>query len=94
MGNDTTSERLSNYPSSTIPTTSYCTNYTISMNIEKGVKFEHNKQYIVISEASDEGYIYEIYPSKKDYEKGNPAWDGGQCTSTLSDAIEMALSQA
>ena len=59
------------------------------------IAFQYGKKYIVINEASDEGYMYDIYQSKADYESDNiDSEDGGQCTSTLSNAIEMALSQA
>jgi len=58
------------------------------------VAFQYLDKYIVIFEASDEGYMYDIYTSKEDYEKGKDSLDGGQCTSTLSNAIEMALIQA
>jgi len=64
--------------------------YTSVANIE----FRYNNKYIVIFEASDEGYMYDIYRYKEDYEAGKESRDGSQCTSTLSNAIEMALSQA
>ena len=58
------------------------------------VAFQHGDRYIVIFEASDEGYMYDIYGSQDDYINDRDSLDGGQCTSTLSNAIEMALSQA
>ena len=58
------------------------------------IAFQYGKKYIVINEASDEGYMYDIYKDKWCYDKGLKSLDGGQCTSTLSNAIEMALSQA
>ena len=58
------------------------------------VEFEANGKFIVIFEASDEGYMYDIYASKTAYDNDEESLDGGQCTSTLSNAIEMALSQA
>ena len=58
------------------------------------IAFQYGKKYIVINEASGEGYMYDIYRYKEDYENGKDSLDGGQCTSTLSNAIEMALSQA
>ena len=58
------------------------------------IEFNYNGNYIVIFQASDEGYMYDIYRYKEDYENGKDSLDGGQCTSTLSNAIEMALSQA
>ena len=48
---------------------------------------------IIIYEASEGGYMYDIYEGE-----GVPpcedAYDGGHCTSTLENAIEMAASQA
>ena len=58
------------------------------------VAFNYNGYYIVIFEASDEGYMYDIYGSQDDYINDRDSLSGGQCTSTLSNAIEMALSQA
>jgi len=58
------------------------------------VAFNYNGYYIVIFAASDEGYLYDIYASKTAYDNEEESLDGGQCTSTLSNAIEMALSQA
>ena len=58
------------------------------------IEFNYNGKYIVIFQASDEGYMYDIYKDKWCYDKGLKSLDGGQCTSTLSNAIEMALSQA
>lgn len=57
------------------------------------VAFHHNDCYIHIFAASDEGYMYDIYESKEDFENAKDPIDGGQCTSTLSNAIEMALNQ-
>ena len=58
------------------------------------VAFNYNGYYIVIFAASDEGYMYDIYKDQWCYKKGLDSLNGGQCTSTLSNAIEMALSQA
>ena len=53
-----------------------------------------NEIIISITESSDkEGYIYDIYPSKDDYINSN-SLDGGMCTGTIVDAIEMASLQA
>jgi len=58
-----------------------------------GVQFQDGYRYVVIYEASDEGYMYEIWDSKADYENDDieDPQDGGQCTGTLSDAIDMAI---
>ena len=57
------------------------------------VRFKVGEQYVVIFEASyGDGYMYDLYDSKEDYENDVESLDGGQCTGTLSDAIEMALS--
>jgi hypothetical protein len=64
---------------------------------DKSAEFETpNGKFINIYEASDEGYMYDIWLSKDDYMDDTvyDPDDGGQCTSTLSNAIEMALSQA
>lgn len=46
---------------------------------------------IKIYPASDEGYMYDIY----DNEDGDgDAIDGGQCTTTLQNALDMAHEQA
>jgi hypothetical protein len=55
------------------------------------LKFSHGDRYITIEDASDEGYMYEIYSSRQAYEDGDESIDGGQCTGTLSSAIEMAI---
>lgn len=39
-----------------------------------------------------EGYQYTIYESQEEYNNGNDV-DGGFCTGTLSDAIEMAINK-
>lgn len=56
--------------------------------------FHSESRYIVISDASDgEGYMYHIYNNQDEYEEGEDELDGGQCTGSLSDAIEMAITQ-
>jgi IMP cyclohydrolase len=51
-----------------------------------------NELVIKIYEASDgEGYIYDIYTEDNDI--AEPV-DGGQCTTTLENALEMAYEQA
>lgn len=46
---------------------------------------------IKIEEASDEGYMYDIYDSE---DMDGDSLDGGQCTTTLENALEMAYEQA
>jgi hypothetical protein len=48
---------------------------------------------IHIYEASDEGYMYDIFTSE-DAQQNGDAIDGGQCTTTLANALEMATDQA
>jgi len=61
---------------------------------ETELEFEYNGKYIVIFEGLEEGYMYDIFASKQARDECEDSLDGGQCTSTLSNAIEMALSQA
>lgn len=64
----------------------------MSRGMASELAFDCGSGYVVIFEASDgEGYMYDRYTSKKAYEAGEDSEDGGQCTGTLSDAIEMAL---
>ena len=54
--------------------------------------FTHGSNYITISPCDDdEGYYYNIYESRTAYDNEDESIDGGQCTGTLSDAIEMAI---
>jgi hypothetical protein len=57
-----------------------------------------NEITIHIYEASDGGYMYDIYdcgPSDAYGGDGDrESIDGGQCTTTLSNALDMAHSQA
>lgn len=63
-----------------------------AINYADDIRFMHGERFIVISPASDdEGYMYDIYPSKKAFEDDEDSLDGGQCTGTISDAIEMAI---
>lgn len=56
------------------------------------IAFNCGTKYVVIFEASDgEGFIYDVYASKKAYEEHEHSEEGGQCTGTLSDAISMAI---
>lgn len=51
-------------------------------------------KFITISPAIDgEGYMYDIFKSRQAWATAQASIDGGQCTGTLSDAIEMALAQ-
>lgn len=63
-----------------------------ALNYGKTVQFRDGERYVVI-EPTEEGYMYDMYSSKKDYEDGKESEDGGQCTGTLSDAIDMAINQ-
>ena len=48
---------------------------------------------IEIFEASEGGYMYDIYINKEMEIEGYSE-DGGLCTSTIENALEMATSQA
>lgn len=51
---------------------------------------------IVISKSSnEEGYLYDIYDcGAEEVNDGRDSLDGGHCTTTLENAIDMACSQA
>lgn len=55
------------------------------------VAFDYGGHYIVISDHSEGGYYYSRYESKEAYDAGDEDIDGGLCTTTLSNAIGMAL---
>lgn len=62
-----------------------------SINYTHDLEFMNGDTFITISKASDdEGYYYTRYAGRADYENDNDM-DGGQCTGTLSQAIEMAI---
>lgn len=47
------------------------------------------KLTIIIEEASDGGYMYDIYE-----DDDTNSVDGGLCTTTMANALEMAYTQA
>ena len=49
---------------------------------------------IDIYQNSDGDYNYDIYNGANDLENGDDSLDGGTCTSTLENALEMAFDQA
>lgn len=49
---------------------------------------------IRIYEASDAGYMYDIYANAPDDLTDVEPDDGGQCTSTFNNAVDMAAQQA
>lgn len=49
---------------------------------------------INIFENSDGDFAYSIYESPEDIEAGENELDGGICTSTIENALEMATDQA
>ncbi len=54
-----------------------------------------NTLIIKIEEASDgEGFLYDIYESEQSIINGDDSLDGGQCTTTIENALDMAYSQA
>lgn len=53
-----------------------------------------NEITIHIRESSDgDGYLYDIYDVAPDDVEDHDSVDGGQCTSTIENALEMAYSQ-
>jgi len=63
-----------------------------SLNYQNELEFQHGDNFIVIFPCSDdEGYIYDIYETREAYKNDEPSIDGGQCTGTINDALEMAL---
>lgn len=62
-----------------------------AMRCNGTIQFSTGARYIVIEEASDEGFMYYIWNSKADYENDDivDSPDGGQCTGTLSDTLGM-----
>lgn len=48
---------------------------------------------IRITEASEGGYIYDLYKFDAINELAEP-WDGGQCTTTMLNALGMAVQEA
>lgn len=55
--------------------------------------FSNGKEYVHIYPSCDDdaNWAYDIYASKEDYANEEEAVDGGLCTGSLSDAIEMAI---
>ncbi len=49
---------------------------------------------ITIDENGDGDFDYEIYATQEDLEMGNDSLDGGTCTSTIENALEMAFEQS
>ena len=52
---------------------------------------DNGDEFIEIDEHSEGGYYYSIYPSREAFENGEEDIEGGVCTGSLSDALEMAL---
>ena len=53
-----------------------------------------NNIYLKIEEALEEdGFYYEMYKSEDDLITGENGIDGGLCTGTMSQAVEMATDQ-
>lgn len=60
----------------------------------KGVmslKFNRGGLFYDIDEHSEGGFYYSVYKSIGAYNRGEDDIDGGLCTSTLTNAVEMAL---
>lgn len=48
---------------------------------------------ITISQTNEGEYQYDIYDNQEAFENGN-SLDGGVCTTTIANALEMAYKQA
>lgn len=59
------------------------------------LKFWAGGRFVHIYPSSDEdaNWVYDIYQYEWEEEEGSDAIDGGLCTGTLSDAIQMAIDQ-
>lgn len=63
-----------------------------AVNYQNELEFQCGDRFIVIFPCSDdEGYMYDCYKSREAFEAGEDSDDGGQCTGTINDALEMAL---
>lgn len=56
------------------------------------VQFSRGGYFYDIDEHSEGGYYYSRYASEQAFNDGDDDLDGGLCTSTISNAVEMALS--
>lgn len=54
---------------------------------------EHMTDIIIKVSESDEGFVFDIYAGEESFRAENPA-DGGLCTSTAENALDMAVDQA
>ena len=50
--------------------------------------------HIQSTDQEEGGYMYDIYFCRPEDVEDNDSVDGGQCTSTLENAIDMAQAQA
>jgi len=55
------------------------------------VQFTRGGYFYDIDEYSEGGYYYSRYTSEQAYEDGEDDEDGGLCTTTISNAVDMAL---
>lgn len=56
-----------------------------------------NKEEIIIhvfASISEKGYAYDIFDSIEDIENNKDSLEGGLCTTTIENALEMAYEQA
>lgn len=56
-----------------------------------GVQFTRGGYFYDIDEHSEGGYYYSRYASEQAFNDGADDLDGGLCTSTISNAVHMAL---
>jgi hypothetical protein len=71
---------------------------TLTNNLEEAANYSGSVElelvdgtFLECDQNSEHGYNANLYESKKAFENGDDPIGGGLCTGTLSDAIEMAL---
>lgn len=67
--------------------------YEEEFNESEQALLEYNNSIIHIFLNSEEEIEYDIYQSMQDLDDGNP-YDGGVCTGSFENAIEMAVLQS
>ena len=63
----------------------------LEMQGATSLQFTRGGYFYDLDEHSEGGYYYDRYDSLRDYDNGVDSNDGGLCTTTLTNAVEMAL---